>query len=79
MHVSVKNQIGENIHEYPEIKIRLITYRWDFIEGTFELTGHDAYKWVSKDELINYDLAAADIPFVSMIWLDAVLATVFLV
>jgi len=67
MQVKVNNKLGEVIHDYSDITIKLIAYKCDFIAATFALTDHDEYKWVCKQELINYDLADADKPFIDMI------------
>ena len=51
-----------NIFEYPTKTIDLRLYKCDYISGTFNLHDHSEYKYVSRDEILNYDLAEADIP-----------------
>ena len=34
----------------------------DYVSGEFNLHDHSEYKWVDKEELLEYDLAPADIP-----------------
>src|SRR5574344_1418520 len=51
-----------NIFEYPTKTIDLRLYKCDYISGTFNLHDHSEYKFVSKNEILNYDLAEADIP-----------------
>ena len=50
-----------NICEYPTKIVDLRLYDCSYISGDFKLHGHSEYKWVSKDELLSYDLAPADI------------------
>lgn len=38
----------------------------EFVSATYELTDHDKYEWVPH-VLKEYDLAAADIPFLDLI------------
>lgn len=51
-----------NICEYPSRTIDLRLYKCDYISGIFNLHDHSEYKYVSRDEILNYDLADADIP-----------------
>ena len=51
-----------NVCEYPTKTIDLRLYKCDYISGTFKLHDHSEYKFVSKNEILNYDLAEADIP-----------------
>ena len=65
MQVKVGEKLGENEHNYENFSIRLIAYNCEFISATYELMDHDAFEWVSKESLTNYELAEADIPFVA--------------
>ena len=67
MEVKVGEKLGESEHHYENFSIRLIAYRCEFLSATYALTDHDAYEWVSSQELFNYDLAEADLPFISLI------------
>lgn len=51
-----------NICEYPSKTIDLRLYECKHISGKFNLHDHSDYKFVAKDEIINYDLCPADIP-----------------
>ena len=51
-----------NVCKYPNKIVDLRLYDCDYISGDFKLHDHSEYKWVSKDELLSYDLAPADIP-----------------
>ena len=51
-----------NVCSYPNKIVDLRLYDCEYISGDFKLHDHSEYKWVSKDELLSYDLAPADIP-----------------
>ncbi|MUT65720.1 8-oxo-dGTP diphosphatase MutT [Paenibacillus sp. NEAU-GSW1] len=57
-------RFGVNEHDYGSVKIRLIAYKATYVSGEIVLVDHDAYRWVSKDELGGFVFAPADIPFV---------------
>lgn len=67
MEVIVGEKLGENEHQYDSFSIRLIAYRCDYISATLELTDHDKYEWVNRDDLSNYHLAESDIHFIKSI------------
>lgn len=51
-----------NICEYPKKTIDLRLYECRYLSGEFHLHDHSEYKFVGKDEIVNYDLCSADIP-----------------
>ena len=53
--------ITNNVCQYPTRIVDLRLYDCDYISGDFKLHDHSEYKWVSKDELISYDLVPANI------------------
>ena len=52
----------ENIHEYPDKKIKLLAYKVNIISGDFKLSDHDKIVWVRPEKILTYQLAPADIP-----------------
>ncbi len=66
MEIEVQERLGENVHAYSEVEIRLIAYRCRFIQATYVLTDHDEYAWVKPEEIVNYDLAEADVAFLTL-------------
>ena len=60
--IKAKEFIVNNICEYPSKTVDLRLYSCDYISGDFKLHDHSEIKWVSKDELLDYDLAKADVP-----------------
>lgn len=65
--IEVGDYVGENIHNYQRGDIRLIAYKGRIISGTIKLTDHDKYIWVKPCELMEYNLAPADIPLASKV------------
>ena len=57
--------VGENVHHYEGISIRLMAYETEIIEGEMCLKDHDLVEWVTVEEMAEYRLAPADIPLVS--------------
>ena len=58
----VRSFFMESIYHYERGAIRLLAYFVDDIVGTFVPTVHEEIKWVEISQLLNYDLAPADIP-----------------
>lgn len=67
MRVDNVNRFGSNHHDYEDFKIELVAYKCEFVEASFNLTDHDMFEWVKPSNLMNYDLALADVPFVKLI------------
>lgn len=49
---------------YPKITVELIPFICALTGGDIKLIEHAAYKWISIEELNNYDWCPADIPIV---------------
>lgn len=60
--VKAKNFLINNVCEYPNKIVDLRLYSCDYISGKFRLHDHSEIAWVTKKELLTYDLAPADIP-----------------
>ena len=66
--VTVKDYVGKSIYDYGNGKvIELLGYTAEIIEGDIVLTDHDEYRWVTLEEVCNYNIAPADIPLISKI------------
>jgi 8-oxo-dGTP diphosphatase len=50
--------------EYKHMSIELLVYKATHVSGEIVVYDHESIKWVSKDELINYDFVDADRPVV---------------
>lgn len=60
--IKAKEFLINNVCEYPTKVVDLRLYKCDYVSGEFNLHDHSEYQWVNKDELLDYDLAPADIP-----------------
>ena len=57
----IKDYITHGICEYPGHIVDLKLYECNYISGEFKLNIHSEYKWVDIEELLDYDLADADV------------------
>lgn len=59
--VEVGDHVCDSVYDYPDKRIRLMAYRVTILNGEFVLTVHDAIRWVDVDQLLEMDLAPADV------------------
>ncbi len=59
--IEVKSYLSEKVFNYPEKDINLIALECKKINGEIRLLEHEDYKWVSKNELDNFEFAPADL------------------
>ena len=55
---------NDNIHEYEDIIVNLITVKCTIISGTPVATEHDKLVWLKRENLLSLNWAPADIPAV---------------
>jgi 8-oxo-dGTP diphosphatase len=65
--IKAKEFLINNVCEYPTRTIDLRLYSCEYISGEFKLIDHSQIAWVDKNELMDYDLAPADIPLAEYI------------
>ena len=65
--IKAKEFIINNICEYPTKTVDLRLYECEYLSGEFNLHDHSEYAYVTKDEILNYDLCPADIPLAEYI------------
>ena len=65
--IEVKSYLSEKVFNYPEKDINLIALECKKIRGEIKLLEHEDYKWVSKNELDNFQFAPADVFIVERI------------
>ena len=65
--IKAKEFLINNVCEYPTRTIDLRLYSCEYINGKFKLFDHSQIAWVDKNELMDYDLAPADIPLAEYI------------
>jgi 8-oxo-dGTP diphosphatase len=59
---TIEDFFGESVYNYDHGSIRLIAYRVQADEDIVVLNAHDDVQWVPAEQLLEYDLAPADIP-----------------
>lgn len=62
LEIKAKKFLINNVCEYPSKTVDLRLYSCDYVKGKFKLHDHSEIAWVSKEALLKYDLAPADIP-----------------
>ena len=60
--IAIKAQLTEVVHHYPEFSITLFPFICEHTGGQICLSEHRQYLWLSSDNLLDLDWAAADIP-----------------
>ena len=61
MNIKALGYLTSNTWEYPSKSIELRLYACKYISGEFHLHDHSEYRFVDKNELLDYDLCPADI------------------
>jgi 8-oxo-dGTP diphosphatase len=67
MKVKVSKHFHSVVHAYDTVTIELVAYLCQFEEATYLLTDHDTYLWVPKHQLLDWQLAPADIPIARLL------------
>jgi 8-oxo-dGTP diphosphatase len=62
--VSVGEYLGSSIYFYSRMSIELMAYRAYWENGEIDLKDHDDFKWISLEQLAEFDFAPADMVFV---------------
>ena len=63
--VEVGELITSNKHRYPNGIFELLAYRVQHICGNFVLNDHDEIKWITIDELSNFEFPPANTPIIN--------------
>ncbi len=63
--IAVGDLVADHVHAYPEVTIRLRTYRARLIEGVPAPTEHLELRWVPCSGLGSLEWAPADLPSVA--------------
>lgn len=67
MNVKAVKFLINNVCEYPSKTIDLRLYECKHISGEFNLHDHSEYKFVAKEDIINFDLCPADVPLAEFV------------
>ena len=65
--VSVDSVFMELVHEYPDLKVRLVLYHATIISGEPQLLEHCDLRWIAPDEIDHYDFCPADLEILAAI------------
>lgn len=65
MHIIVDSYLMTVNHDYPDFSISLNTFLCYSQNKSLQLVEHIDYQWLTADELITLDWAAADLPIVN--------------
>lgn len=65
--VIVKKKLKASIYNYGEFIIKLIPFLVKFESGKIKLEEHKDAKWLSKNDLLALDWAAADVPVLQQV------------
>ncbi len=64
----IESQIGtficESDYQYPNIHILLLAYHVVYLSGIFQLHDHAAIRWVTLEEMKQFEFASADLPII---------------
>ena len=58
--VSVGEEVFDVTHEYPDISIHLSLFRAEIAEGEIQLLEHKAMRWITAEEIGDYEFCPAD-------------------
>jgi 8-oxo-dGTP diphosphatase len=64
IHVSVGEYLGSSIYHYDHMSIELLAYRAYWEKGEINLKDHDEFRWISLEQLAEFDFAPADRVFI---------------
>lgn len=65
--IQVGDFIGENSFKYPTKHIHLLLFDCQILQGSIQLTEHDAIEWLTADKIQTDVLSEADRPFVPLL------------
>ena len=67
LNIHAKSFLTNNVFQYPAKTVDLRLYSCEYVSCNFKLHDHSEYKYIDKNELLNYDLAPADIPLAQFV------------
>ena len=65
--VSVGDLFMELVHEYPDLKVRLILYHANIVSGVPQLLEHCDLRWITPAEIDDYEFCPADVEILATI------------
>ena len=64
--LSVERELTDIYYEYPDRNVHLHFYLCSIVSGTLERKEHNAFAWISKDEISDYMFCPADAKMLSL-------------
>ena len=58
--ISVGKEFTDVVHEYPDITVHLTLFNASIIDGKLKLLEHSDIRWITPDEIPQYDFCPAD-------------------
>ncbi|TPG75167.1 8-oxo-dGTP diphosphatase MutT [Brevibacillus laterosporus] len=71
--IEVGELISDSVHEYPTVKVRLMTYFAKVVSGEPKASEHEELRWIAVDELHSLEWAPADLPTIEELLKEDVL------
>ena len=65
--ISVGELFWEETHEYPDLTVHLSLFNSTIVSGEPQLLEHNSIKWISPDEIPEYQFCPADKTFLDII------------
>jgi 8-oxo-dGTP diphosphatase len=62
--ITIGDYLGESTYHYDHGSIRLLAYRVYWKDGDLMPRDHSEFRWVSVNQLKDFEFAPADLPFV---------------
>ena len=59
--VRAKDVFMRLVHRYPDMTVDLTLFNAELVRGTPQLLEHADFKWITTDEIDNYDFCPADV------------------
>ena len=60
--VTVGEFFSESVYQYERKTVRLLAFKVQYDKDITTMNAHDDVRWVPVEELLDYDLAQADVP-----------------
>lgn len=65
--ISVGKEFMDVVHEYPDITVHLTLFNASIIDGKPKLLEHSDIRWITPDEIPQYDFCPADTEIIKRI------------
>ena len=63
--VRVEDPYMDVCHDYPDIRVHLFLYRAEIVGGILEKREHQDIRWITAEEILQYDFCPADTEILS--------------